>query len=401
MAATRFNRTLVLALHAGTLAALLGGCSGGAPQQAATSGTNAAERDPLAEAAARTEAMYKEMGKDAGATRIDRTARAPVSQARGRVFEAPPPTPTAPAALPLQQPEAGAESAQAAGAPLSANAPVEVPAGASPPPVEAGGKPAQPIAHPATADPASQRRALVHQLARSLASEPAESPEAMNTALALAALANVEPDAAQPALAAWQARLSSAQRAAFVALHDLYGKAPAAASADAGELAALLRDQAAALTQGGGLSIAHAALCRRVEGFGRYDALDTTTLVAGRAQPVIVYVEPEGFAHRAADTPDGAQRWTVELSQELQLYHDADGTLAWMDREQNISEASRRQRRDFYLVRRIDLPATLSIGAYRLKVVVRDRVSGTVAESIIPMQVVADANLAARPPQTP
>lgn len=400
MAAARSSRALALALPVGAAAALLGACSSGPSQQTAAPDTATAERDPVAAAAARAEAMYKEMGKDAGASRIDRSTRASSSSPRGRVLEAPP---TSPSALPLQPSEPAAETP---GPSPAANAPLEVAGTANQPVADAAPTNDKAIAptHHAPADPAAQRRELVHQLAQSLAAVYADAPAAMNTALALAALEAADPAAATPALAAWQARLSPAQQATFSSLRDLYGKLPAATGTDSSDttaLATLLREQAAALQPSPGLSISNAALCRRVDGFGRYTTLNTTTLVAGRPQPVIVYVEPEGFAHRAADTPDSEQRWTVELSQELQLYHDADGTLAWMDREQNISESSRRQRRDFYLVRRIDLPATLSIGAYRLKVVVRDRVSGTVAESIIPMQVVADANLAGRPSRAP
>ena len=85
----------------------------------------------------------------------------------------------------------------------------------------------------------------------------------------------------------------------------------------------------------------------------------------------------------------------MNLSQALQLYHDADGTLAWSRPEEEVIETSRNKRRDFYLVNDITFPPTLTIGAYRLKVIMRDKVSGQVEERVIPFEVVADAALAA------
>ncbi len=382
--------------------ALLAGCAGGGtattstPADAKTS--LAAPAGPIETAAQRTEAMYKQMGKDAGATRVDRSGRAPES--RPRVLEAPPNSLPPAAALPL-----GADTASASGPPsgetsLTANSAAEVPPASTiaQAPVATPASPAahESVALPSTNDPLARRRELTRQLAETLAPGAMGMGEPMRLAATAAALGPIDPLASDATISAWQARLSPEQQPTFAIVRDLYSKLPAAAG-DPAALASLLREQADGVQPSSGITIGAAALCRRVEGFGRYIALDSSTIVAGRAQPMIVYVEPEHFGHRSVDSPDGEQRWAVELAQELRLYHDADGMLAWMDREQTISETSRRQRRDFYLVRRIDLPATLSIGAYRLKVVVRDRVSGSVAESIIPIQVVADANLTSRP----
>jgi hypothetical protein len=41
----------------------------------------------------------------------------------------------------------------------------------------------------------------------------------------------------------------------------------------------------------------------------------------------------------------------------------------------------------------IELPATLSIGRYNLKVTVTDRTTGAQAERVLPIEVVADARL--------
>ncbi|TVQ65075.1 MAG: hypothetical protein EA379_00440 [Phycisphaerales bacterium] len=142
-------------------------------------------------------------------------------------------------------------------------------------------------------------------------------------------------------------------------------------------------------------AILHAALCARVEGFGRYTEMPGPTLLAGRRQPAIVYVEVDRFAHKQATGPDGEAGWRVELTQELSLYHEADGLLAWRRPEQEIVDFSRNKRNDFFVVQRIELPETLTVGSYRLKVTMRDKGApgGAVAERIIPIDIVADPNL--------
>ncbi len=141
------------------------------------------------------------------------------------------------------------------------------------------------------------------------------------------------------------------------------------------------------------LGVDTAILCTKVEGFGRYQTLDTSALLAGRGQRAIVYAEVSGFAHRAMTNERGEPGWMVELTQELALYHDADQVLAWRRPEQVISDFSRNKRRDFFVVQMVELPSTLSIGAYNLKVTMRDREGGAVAEAIIPLRVVADPAL--------
>jgi hypothetical protein len=124
---------------------------------------------------------------------------------------------------------------------------------------------------------------------------------------------------------------------------------------------------------------------------------------------MIVYAEVENYAQaREADLPTSgtarsaaSDRWALELSQEVQLYA-ADGTLCWFVKEQTHRDTSQSKRRDFFLVQRIDLPASLTIGRYTLKVIVRDKAAGAiagdaepVAEVNIPLTIVADNAAAA------
>ena len=55
-----------------------------------------------------------------------------------------------------------------------------------------------------------------------------------------------------------------------------------------------------------------------------------------------------------------------------------------------IVDISRRQRRDFYLVADIELPPTLTVGGYQLKVTLVDETTGAEDAALIPIDIVAD-----------
>ncbi|MCB9845936.1 MAG: hypothetical protein H6811_08135 [Phycisphaeraceae bacterium] len=141
------------------------------------------------------------------------------------------------------------------------------------------------------------------------------------------------------------------------------------------------------------LRITDALLCTRVVGFGKYDAAPREFL-AGQTHRVLVYCAVEHFATREG-SGDGLS--TVQLSQELTLYHDGPGDLqVWHRARQCVVDSAHRRRRDFFLLNEIELPRRLSVGAYRLKVTTRDEISGAEAEASISIHIVADASLVGR-----
>jgi hypothetical protein len=153
------------------------------------------------------------------------------------------------------------------------------------------------------------------------------------------------------------------------------------------------------LTESASIAIRTVQLCSEVKGFGQYTSLPSSTFLAGQTMRAVVYAEVEHFKHREVNESDRlAYRlsgreledvWAVDLSEELQLY-SKDGVRVWTRPEQNVVETSRNKRRDFYLVHTVSFPTTLTMGAYTLKVIVRDRVGGGSAEMNIPIEVVAD-----------
>ncbi len=153
---------------------------------------------------------------------------------------------------------------------------------------------------------------------------------------------------------------------------------------DAETVAESLADHAGGET----VALRNATLCRRVSGFGVYEPFDSDTFLAGRENRVIVYAEIDGFA--AAPRADGVPGYEVKLEQEVVLYNEADGLAVWRHPAQPVHDLSRRQRRDFWVVQMVAMPANLGVGRYRLKIRVTDQLGGTVDETTLPVRIVAD-----------
>lgn len=148
------------------------------------------------------------------------------------------------------------------------------------------------------------------------------------------------------------------------------------------------------------MRIRTSSMCSRVTGYGQFVPLPSTRFQQGKPIRAIVYTEVTRFGHRAlsdGNRPRNASpsdRWSVELSQAIQVFHDADGVLAWSRPAETVIETSRNKRKDFFLVHDITLPPTLTIGAYKLKVIMKDRVTGHEDQTTISFEIVADATLA-------
>lgn len=153
------------------------------------------------------------------------------------------------------------------------------------------------------------------------------------------------------------------RRAVEMALDDLFGSMP--------------------------LTIRTAELCRRVEGFGVYEPFESRTFMAGRDNKMIIYLELEHFT--PVEIGNGLHE--VRLSQDVALYTDWDGQKVWRHETQQIVDRSRNQRRDFFVVQMITLPARLNVGKYILKVDVTDQHGGSVDGVPIEINLVADQAL--------
>lgn len=319
--------------------------------------------------------------------------------------------------------------------------------------------PAQPVATidplpPASASgPSARERRIEYtkELAQLLHAEGAGADSPLRAALPLIALETIQPGVAREELDALLARLTPQERQTIDAVRSLMAELDA--QADKGADPRALADAVASAVNRGpstpttdapvteptqplaqaepvpapptpapvasdALALGNVALCRRVDSYGRYTTYSTSSFLARQRIPMIVYTEVENYA-QARETelppadgrptglvrPGAPERWALELSQEIHLYA-ADGSLQWFVGEQTHRDVSQSKRRDFFLVQRIDLPATLSVGRYTLKVIVRDKGAARLAglssdaepatEVNIPIQIVADAAVAAR-----
>ncbi len=133
------------------------------------------------------------------------------------------------------------------------------------------------------------------------------------------------------------------------------------------------------------------ALCTRVRGFGDFDEWtvrndqDQYSFIAHSAQPVIIYLEMEGFTSDL----NNDDLWETVTSQHLTIYSDRDGIPVWKEDWQSASDHSRKQRRDYFTVQKFTLPRGLSVGRYQLKVRVRDEKTGAETEQNIPFTMTA------------
>ena len=144
------------------------------------------------------------------------------------------------------------------------------------------------------------------------------------------------------------------------------------------DLADRLRSQA-------DLNIPTLSLCTKVNGFGVYEPIDPVQFIAGKEHEAIIYCEVENFA---SSPMSDKKMWETKLSQEAVLYTET-GLRVWMDKAGTVVDHARNRRRDFFIVKKIKLPSTLTIGRYLLKVTVEDQQAKRVAEQTLPIEVVA------------
>lgn len=238
------------------------------------------------------------------------------------------------------------------------------------------------------ADPRARRDALAKELAGILSGlvESGQDPGA--SALALASLEMLIPDDTGSLVDAGV--LSEPERASIDAVRSLLSSMTSEgeiASPDA--VSGALETIKTQLDAWAGLTIRRAALCTRVDGYGRYETFPSYRFIAGQAQEVIVYTEVDRFAQRTTTGPDGQARYGLELSQRLELYHVADDLNTWNRAAETLRDESRNRLRDYYLTNRVWLPSNLGVGRYHLKIVMRDLLGDKVAETILPIEIVA------------
>jgi len=229
-------------------------------------------------------------------------------------------------------------------------------------------------------------------LAERLLRDARATDAALKPWLARAALAAIDPtyeltaaDLSQ--LSPENRRLVSAYQRLFAQIGRSTG---ASAASDRRMLEDLAEELADAIDQRKPLTIGNLKLCKKVNGYGVYETFDKNVFLAGQSHPMIVYAELDHF--RSDVGPAGKNR--VRLTQEVVLYNDADGLPVWRQRPVAITDESYNRREDFFVVQVIRLSDRLTVGKYQLKVTITDEVGQSVDEATVPIQIVADPELA-------
>jgi hypothetical protein len=130
------------------------------------------------------------------------------------------------------------------------------------------------------------------------------------------------------------------------------------------------------------LTLSGLTLCTKVTDFGVYDKIEPLAFDAGEPKRFVVYCEVDGFLSQL--NPD--QAWETKLSLELRLY-DAHGLQVWQVPAEETKDSSNRRRRDFFLVKLIQLPTTLPGGQYMMKASVRDLQANRIAQQTIQFKI--------------
>lgn len=236
--------------------------------------------------------------------------------------------------------------------------------------------------------PGARRDALANELASILSEMVTLGEDPGASALALASLETLLPEDTSTLVDTGV--LSEPELATIDAVRSLLSSMTSEGSlVSPHQLATRLEEIQMQLAAWSGLSITRAALCTRVDGFGRYETFPSYRFLAGREHEIIVYTELDNFAQEETVGPDGLTRYGIELSQRLELYLVADDLNTWNRAAETVRDESRNRLRDYYLTNRVWLPGNLGVGRYNLKIVMRDVIGEKIAETIIPIELVA------------
>ena len=229
------------------------------------------------------------------------------------------------------------------------------------------------------------REKLIDELVRRTRRDDAEPIRKAIAGLGLSLYAN---DANPPA--SLMSGLNTTQRRHVTRFHDLTKTIASQMLRTAGQLSRPeLERQVARLFGKRPVQIQKLDLCRQVTGYGVYKPFQDHRFLSNQKHKLIVYVELDHFEPIETDN-----RYEVKLKQKVVLFNESDGLAVWSHDPVSIVDKSRNKRQDFFTVQLIELPQRLNVGKYRLKVRVTDVHGGSVDETTIPVQLVADQAIA-------
>ncbi len=140
-----------------------------------------------------------------------------------------------------------------------------------------------------------------------------------------------------------------------------------------------LREAVAAIEEQAPLEVTDIRLCRKVNGFGSFDAIDPSECQPG--QPLIVYCEVSGV--RYAET---GENFKSRLTSHIELLSSKGGEPL-LKQTIPVEDFCRRRRRDYFVNYRITLPEGLEAGKYEMRLTQEDELAGRTATSKISLTI--------------
>lgn len=133
------------------------------------------------------------------------------------------------------------------------------------------------------------------------------------------------------------------------------------------------------------LRIPRGEVCTQVDGFGVFKRIEPPEFTAHSGAKFVLYSEIDGYR----STEVAGEGWKTDLSVELSILSERDGVPVWRRDWQSVTDLVATRRQDFFMTFRVNLPDALSVGAYALKIRVRDEQTGALAEHSLPFRMVA------------
>jgi len=129
------------------------------------------------------------------------------------------------------------------------------------------------------------------------------------------------------------------------------------------------------------LTIPRFEICSRIHSFGRIDTFPANDFDPG--QPILLYAEIENFATEFTTTG----RHRTRFAAQLQIFEEGNDKPKESVDLSNITDEATSERSDYYQTFELNLPSHLQSGQYKIRLRLKDRISGKTAEEWIKFQV--------------
>jgi hypothetical protein len=128
------------------------------------------------------------------------------------------------------------------------------------------------------------------------------------------------------------------------------------------------------------LEITDLRLCRKVHGFGNYEALEPSDFKPGRA--AILYCEMAGVRYEPSD-----EVFRSRLASQVEIQTVKGEKTVWSHPLGTAEDLCPRKRRDYFVNYRVSLPRTLAPGSYLLRMTQKDLISDRTVTRAVPLSI--------------